>query len=707
MNSLGQVRVGIVGAGYVSAYHIRALQTLPHVSIVGLADSSAERAGQLAAQFGISGVFGSLAEMAVAKPDVVHVLTPAASHCQLTLEALAMGCDVFVEKPMAPTRHECDQMIAAAQRAGRVLSVNHSAKADPVVVQGLQLVAAGACGDVLAVDFCRSSDYPLYAGGPVPAPFRLGGYPFEDIGIHGLYLLESFLGAIRDVDVRYRTTGKNPNVYFDEWRATVECEKGVGQMFLSWATHPLRNELIVHGTGGYLHIDCFLQTCTVHKSLPGPKAIGASIDAVTTALGTLYKTPRNMVSFATGKLRPSPGIHAGVVEFHDALRRQTAPPVSADEGRRMVGWIEDVCRAAHADKALALRAHERVPPARILVTGASGFLGGALLNRLRLLGEPVRVLARRPSSHLDDLSGVHVVYGDLGDPDAVDRAVAGVDLVYHVGGTMRGRGWPDFEAGTVWGTTNVVKSCLRHGVQRLVHVSSMTVLEYASHGPGTVVREDAPLEPMPEQRGSYTQAKLQAEHIVLDAVRDHGLQAVVLRPGQIFGPGAESIPPYGTIALAGRWMVIGAGTLRCPLVFVEDVVDGLLAAATRPDVCGSIFHLVDPTPITQDEYIAECQIAMKNPTRVVHAPRWLLYTAGAALEVVGRLLKRSVPLSRYRVRSIKELRFDCTRAEEKLAWRPRIGVRNGLTAMSRKSADGAPSRADGTMNATEGILATD
>jgi nucleoside-diphosphate-sugar epimerase/predicted dehydrogenase len=607
------------------------------------------------------------------------VLTPPASHCQLTLEALAMGCDVFVEKPMASTRHECDQMIAAAQHAGRVLSVNHSAKADPIVVRGLELARSGAIGDVLAVDFCRSSDYPLYAGGPLTSPYRLGGYPFEDIGIHGLYLVEAFLGAIRDVNVRYRTTGRNPNVYFDEWRATVECEKGVGQMLLSWATRPLRNELTIHGTKGYLHIDCFLQTCSVHTALPGPKAITASIDATTKAIGTLYRVPRNMVSFVTGKLRPSPGIHAGVLQFHDALQRGVAPPVSMEEGRTMVGWAENACRAADNDKDGALAVHKQVPPARVLVTGATGFLGRALLARLCSLGEPVRVLARRPSSHLEALPGVHVVYGDLGDPDAVDRAVAGVEVVYHVGATMRGRGWPDYQSGTVEATRNVVESCLRHGVGRLVYVSSLTVLDYATHDSGAVVREDAPLEPFPDQRGAYTQAKLQAENLVRDATRTRGLPAVIIRPGQIFGPGAEHVPPYGTIALAGRWIVIGSGRLRCPLVFVEDVVDGLLAAATRADVCGSIFHLVDGTEITQDDYIAVCRRALENAPRVVHAPRWFLYSAGTALELVGRVLKRSAPLSRYRLTSIKELRFDCSSAREILGWAPAVGVRNGLT----------------------------
>src|SRR5262249_12444418 len=82
-----ETRVALVGAGYVSAYHIRALQTLPHVRIVGIADASLDRARAVATRFAIPGVFTSLAEMRTARPDVVHVLTPPSSHAQIAIEA--------------------------------------------------------------------------------------------------------------------------------------------------------------------------------------------------------------------------------------------------------------------------------------------------------------------------------------------------------------------------------------------------------------------------------------------------------------------------------------------------------------------------------------------------------------------------------------------------------------------------------------------
>ena len=224
-------RTGIVGAGYVSPYHVRAVKSLGFAEVVGIVDPDRERAQKVAKEFGIPGVFQSLAEMAAAKPDVIHILTPPALHCDLALQAMEMGCHVFVEKPMAETAEDCRRMMDKAREKGLVLSVNHSARMDPIVLRALDMVRNGACGEILGVDFFRSSDYPAYAGGPgIPAPFRKGSYPFQDLGVHGLYLLEAFLGEIHSADIRYYATGKDPNLFFDEWRAHVECEGGAAQM---------------------------------------------------------------------------------------------------------------------------------------------------------------------------------------------------------------------------------------------------------------------------------------------------------------------------------------------------------------------------------------------------------------------------------------------------------------------------------------------
>jgi predicted dehydrogenase/nucleoside-diphosphate-sugar epimerase len=673
-----QFRVGLLGTGYVSQHHLRALKKLDYVQVAALCDSNIERATKVASEAGIARVYRSLDELAQERLDVIHILTPPASHCALTVEALKMGCHVLVEKPMAPSLDECGRMMDAAKETGRILSVSHSARMDPVVLEAVRLVKQGACGDVLAVDFLRSSDYPPYAGGPMPDHYREGGYPFLDIGVHGLSLMETFLGAIQAVDVRPVATGRDPYLTFDEWHGSVQCDQGTGHMYLSWNVRPIQNELIIHGTRGVIHVDCYLQICTVRKKLPGPKMVQRIVMGSANSASMFFKVSGNVVRFATGRLAPSPGIGVSVTKFYEALSQGAPPPVSAEEGRRIVHWAELATRGASADKrAMNAEAAATPPPAKTLVTGASGFLGSALVARLLSNGESIRVLARRPLAGLEGNPRVHVVRGDLGDPEAVERAVKGVDLVYHAGAGMRG-GTEAFESGTVWGTKNIVAACLRHGVKRLVYVSSLSVLDHAGHKKGVPITESSAREPHPELRGAYSQTKLIAENLVLDAIRDRNLPAVILRPGQIFGPGAEKTPPSGIIGLAGRWLVMGSGGLPLNLVYVEDVVDALLLAATKPDVSGRVFQLVDAATLTQREYINAAKSYGSAP-RVSFVPKLVLSTLALGVELLGRVLHRNVPLSRYKIRSLAPISpFDGSAARDQLGWTPAVGTREGL-----------------------------
>ena len=100
---------------------------------------------------------------------------------------------------MALSETDCDQMIAKAAETGRILSVNHSARFDPALQKGLEAVRSGRIGDVLAMEYVRSSEYPPFGGGTLPEHFRAGGYPFRDLGVHALYVIEAFLGEISHV----------------------------------------------------------------------------------------------------------------------------------------------------------------------------------------------------------------------------------------------------------------------------------------------------------------------------------------------------------------------------------------------------------------------------------------------------------------------------------------------------------------------------
>jgi nucleoside-diphosphate-sugar epimerase len=237
----------------------------------------------------------------------------------------------------------------------------------------------------------------------------------------------------------------------------------------------------------------------------------------------------------------------------------------------------------------------------------------------------------------------------------------------------------DHERGTVCGTQNIVDSVLRHNVQRLVYISSLSCLHAAVAGRGSVVTEDWPVEPYPAKRGAYSQAKTEAERIVRDAVRDRHLPAVLLRPGRVFGPGMTLLTPEVARRIGNFFVILGDGTHELPLVYVEDVVNAIVLAAENTKFDGRVFHVVDRTHVTQNQLVSDYILKNARKAKVLHVPVAALYSLAALLEVLSKVLRRSVPLSIYKVKSaLARMQFDCSRAEKELGWQPRVGIASGL-----------------------------
>ncbi|MEI6084994.1 MAG: NAD-dependent epimerase/dehydratase family protein [Verrucomicrobiota bacterium] len=633
-------RVGLIGAGYVSQFHIKALQRLPDVAITGVCDLDLARAQATGCR-----AFASTKELYAAGVDFVHILTPPASHAALTIEALQNGCHVLVEKPLATSVEDCDRIAAAA--GDRIVCVNHSLLRDPFVMQALDHV--DSIGDILTVDYFRSSDYPPYLGGQLPPQYRDGGYPFRDLGVHALYLMQAFLGNIEDVQGQFRSAGKlsaDPNIRYDEWRALVRCAKGTGQIQLSWNVKPIQNQLFIQGTKGTIRADLFSMFVTCRKNTRFPKAIERVLNARGEGKAICRQVRQNVVRFVRGQLMSYHGLQMFIADFYANPRAI----VSLADARQVVEWTERVARPADEAK------RQPLPKltAPVLVTGAGGFIGRHLLKRLLEQHDRIRVFVRR---EIPVDPRVEVIIGDLGDPEAVDRAVAGTQLVYHVGAAMSGCR-EDFERGTVVGTKNILDSMRRHHVGKLVYVSSLSVLHAAAAKPGVTMKEDWPLETRANERGAYTQTKLAAENLV----RESGVPAVILRPGQVFGPGAPALTGAVAQRVGKRLVILGSGKLVLPLVHVDDVVDAILLATDKV----GIFHIVDSAQVTQEQLAPG---AMKLPYPIVYLLAW----------TAELLLKKRAPLTRYRLKSaLAPIAFDCSAAEKVLGWKPRVGVEEGL-----------------------------
>ena len=291
------------------------------------------------------------------------------------------------------------------------------------------------------------------------------------------------------------------------------------------------------------------------------------------------------------------GIEEALQETSLERKRARSDAIRVEGGIQVHALSREVMRVADQKRGkVTVPLSESVP---FLVTGASGGVGSAVVDALVARGERVRVLVRSlPSKR----AGIEVVLGDLTDEAVVDRAVRGARKVIHLGAATRGS-WAEHEATTIGGTRHVVEACRRHGVEKLIHVSSLSVLDWSGAPSGAPMTEDSPLEPHPEQRGFYTQAKLGAERVVRQSVEDHGLPAVILRPGQIFGGKLPLVTNAVGRRLGLLWVVLGDGQLPLPLVYLDDVVRSILLAADGPLCKGEIVQIVDSEVLRQDEVL--------------------------------------------------------------------------------------------------------
>ena len=675
-------RVGFIGAGHISPYHAAALRRIPGVQLAGIYDADSSRSRSLAAKLGTRSV-SSLEGLAREGVDVIHVLTPPETHAQLALAAIDLGAHVLVEKPLATDVHDCERIASAARKGGLQVCVDHSLLYDLQIKRAIEAVRSGAVGRVISVHILRGAEYPPYEGGPLPPQYRSAGYPFRDLGIHQLYLLAAFLGPIEDVCADWYSVGGDPNLTFDEWRAEVRCRDGRGHVQISFNARPLANTIIVQGTKGALRVEQMSMYSTKRASSALPKAAERVVNAYGESWQSFAGVSSGVAGFLRKKLRQYDGVQRLIAEFYRTLDEGLPVPVSAEDAMPIVYWVERVARAADAEASFQARVDTRTEACvPVLVTGAAGALGSAIVERLRARGNRLRVFVRRRSARAME-EGMEIATGDLGDPRAVDDAVRGAEIVVHAGAATSGS-WIEQHTSTVVGTRNVIEACLRNGVRQLVYISSLSVVDWAGARRGEPITENSPLEPRPQLRGAYTRAKLEAEILVRRAVAEQGLRAVILRPGQIFGGKLPIVNAAVAREILGRRIVLGDGTLRLPLVYMDDVVDAVCAAIDRQLIGGEIVQLVDTALPTQNEIL---RAVFGVRVKTVRVPRAAVFALGWLSEIVLKPLRRASPISRYRLRSALARRtYSSGNAESLLNWKPRVGVYAGMTAVLRPAA---------------------
>jgi nucleoside-diphosphate-sugar epimerase len=319
------------------------------------------------------------------------------------------------------------------------------------------------------------------------------------------------------------------------------------------------------------------------------------------------------------------------------------------------------------------------PTAPVLITGATGFTGGHLARRLRHLGHDVRALVRRRDSARElEAAGITVVEGDVRRQADVMRAVKGVRGIYHLAAAFRVAGQPDdlYREVNVRGTENVVAAARRHGVERLVHCSTIGVHGDVKEIPST---ENSPFNP----GDIYQQTKLEGE-LVTRAAIDEGLPAVIVRPASIYGPGDLRILKLFRAIQARRFLMFGSGTTLWHPVYIDDLVDGFLLCGEREEALGRTYILADERHVTLREWFAGIARAVGVPPPRGRLPYWPLAVSAAACEAVCRPLRIDPPLYRRRAAFFANHRaFRIDKARRELGYHPKVGIEDGL----RRTAD--------------------
>ncbi len=330
-----------------------------------------------------------------------------------------------------------------------------------------------------------------------------------------------------------------------------------------------------------------------------------------------------------------------------------------------------------------------------LITGATGLLGSHIANKLRQDGRDVRALVRRSSdtSFLESI-GVQTAAGDVTDPASIAGAMDGVQTVYHAAARVGDWGpWQEFVDVTIRGTRNMIEAAARAGVERLVHISSISAYGHPD-GEGLVLDESAPLGQGLHKWSYYSRAKVEAEKLIWGAHAKGDIAVTVIRPSWLYGErDRASMPRLIRAMRSGKAKLIGDGANRLNLTYAGNEADGCVLAADSPKAVGEAYNLCNDGAITQSEYLNKIarQVGAKPVTRKV--PYRVAYSAAFLMELFGRLFARKSPplVTRYSVWLIgRRCFFSSEKIQRDLGYSPAVGYDEGIAAAVEWALRNAP-----------------
>jgi nucleoside-diphosphate-sugar epimerase len=315
-------------------------------------------------------------------------------------------------------------------------------------------------------------------------------------------------------------------------------------------------------------------------------------------------------------------------------------------------------------------------------------LGSHVSEQLVERGYTVRALVREASetSFLKAL-GVSLVPGDLTNVEACQRAVDGVDFVFHSAAKVGDWGrWPEFQIGCIDATRNLARAALQAGVRRFVHFSSTSAY---GHPPDqeTPIAEDAPLGQNVWVWDPYTRSKVECEQILWSLAESERLPLTIIRPSWLFGErDRTTVPRLIREFRRGRVRVLGRGDNPLSAIYAGEVASAAIRAAVDPGSVGEAYNITSHGRITQRDFLDLFADSLGARRVRWHFPYWFGFYGGFLLELQGRLLGWKTPprVTRYGAWLLgRRLEYSTTKARERLGWSPSFSYAESLSKTLR------------------------
>jgi nucleoside-diphosphate-sugar epimerase len=306
---------------------------------------------------------------------------------------------------------------------------------------------------------------------------------------------------------------------------------------------------------------------------------------------------------------------------------------------------------------------------RVLVTGATGFIGSALCRRLLADGTLVSGLGRTPGKG-DALAreGVHIERGDVTDRTRMAELVKEAEVVIHAAALLRPGSWTDFERINASATRDLAQVSADAGVERLVFISSVMV--YGAIGQQEVDES----RPLKRYGDYYGDSKILAEQAMRTVAAETGLNFCIARPGMVYGPGSRTWTVWlYQLAKQGRAPLVGGGRGTCCPIYVSDLVDGLVRCAALPEASGETFNFVNDGPTTWREFLGG-YMRMAGTERALRVPGWLV----GALAALADPLRPGDSLRMLADHLCGSGQVSNRHALEALGWRQTVSLEEGM-----------------------------